>query len=51
MGTAFWDMAFGFKREMDAGTLEPTWLTPTRPETMVLGRAISGGIAVARWPA
>src|SRR4029078_3495806 len=38
------DMAFGLKREMDAGTLEPTWLTPTRPDTAVLGRAISGMI-------
>lgn len=45
-GTAFWEIAFGFKREMDAGTLEPAWLTPTRPETMVVGRAI-GGIAIA----
>jgi ABC-2 type transport system permease protein len=27
---------------MDAGTLEPAWLTPTRPETQVLGRALSG---------
>jgi ABC-2 type transport system permease protein len=42
VGTAFWDMGFGLKREMDAGTLEPAWLTPTRPETQVLGRAISG---------
>jgi ABC-2 type transport system permease protein len=42
VGTAFWQMAFGLKREMDAGTLEPAWLTPTRPETLVLGRAISG---------
>lgn len=42
VGTAFWEMAFGLKREMDAGTLEPAWLTPTRPETLVLGRAISG---------
>lgn len=44
-GTAFWEIAFGFKREMDAGTLEPAWLTPTRPETMVIGRAI-GGLAI-----
>jgi ABC-2 type transport system permease protein len=44
VGTAFWDMAFSFKREMDAGTLEQTWLSPTRPETFVLGRAISGGL-------
>lgn len=42
VGTAFWEMAFGLKREMDAGTLEPAWLTPTRPETLILGRAISG---------
>ncbi len=42
VGTAFWTMAFGLKREMDAGTLEPAWLTPTLPETQVLGRAISG---------
>jgi ABC-2 type transport system permease protein len=44
VGAAFWDMAFGLKREMDAGTLEPTWLTPTRPETTVFGRAVSGMI-------
>ena len=31
VGTAFWDMAFSFKREMDVGTLEQTWLSPTRP--------------------
>jgi ABC-2 type transport system permease protein len=42
VGATFWEMAFGLKREMDAGTLEPAWLTPTRPETFVLGRAISG---------
>jgi ABC-2 type transport system permease protein len=41
VGAAFWDIAFSFKREMDAGTLEPAWLTPTRPETLVLGRAFS----------
>jgi ABC-2 type transport system permease protein len=45
-GTGFWEIAFSFKREMDAGTLEPAWLTPTRPETMVIGRAI-GGLALA----
>jgi ABC-2 type transport system permease protein len=44
VGTAFWDMAFSFKREMDVGTLEQTWLSPTRPETFVLGRALSGGL-------
>jgi ABC-2 type transport system permease protein len=41
VGAAFWDIAFSFKREMDAGTLEPAWLTPTRPETFVIGRAFS----------
>ena len=41
VGAAFWEMAFGLKREMDAGTLEPAWLTPTRPTTFVLGRAIT----------
>lgn len=41
VGAAFWDIAFSFKREMDAGTLEPAWLTPTRPETVVVGRALS----------
>jgi ABC-2 type transport system permease protein len=45
-GTAFWEIAFSFKREMDAGTLEPAWLTPTRPETMVIGRAL-GGLVIA----
>jgi ABC-2 type transport system permease protein len=44
VATAFWDMAFSFKREMDSGTLEQTWLSPTRPETFVLGRALSGGL-------
>jgi ABC-2 type transport system permease protein len=42
VGATFWEMAFGLKREMDTGTLEPAWLTPTRPDTFVLGRAISG---------
>jgi ABC-2 type transport system permease protein len=42
VSTAFWTIAFSFKREMDAGTLEPAWLTPTSPHTFVLGRAISG---------
>lgn len=42
IGTGFWAVAFGLKMEMDQGTLEPHWLTPTRPATIVLGRAISG---------
>ena len=47
VATAFWDMAFSFKRDMEVGTLEQTWLSPTRPETFVLGRAISGGLTSA----
>ena len=39
---AFWTMAMSLRNEMDAGTLEPSWLTPTRRETLVLGRALQG---------
>lgn len=42
VATGFWELAFSFKREMDTGTLEPLFLTPTHPVTLVLGRAISG---------
>lgn len=38
---AFWGIAFPFKLEMDSGTLESGWLTPTRPETFVLGHTIA----------
>ena len=38
--TAFWGVAFSFRSEMEQGTLEPSWLTPTRHETLVLGRAL-----------
>jgi len=37
---SFWAMAMGLRNEMDAGTLEPTWLTPTRHETIVIGKAM-----------
>lgn len=37
---SFWAMAMGLRNEMDAGTLEPVWLTPTRHETLVIGRAL-----------
>lgn len=37
---AFWVMAMSLRTEMDAGTLEASWLTPTRRETFVLGRGI-----------
>ena len=39
-GAAFWGVGYSFKREMDGGTLESSWLTPTRPATFVVGRAI-----------
>jgi ABC-2 type transport system permease protein len=42
IGTGFWGMAMGLRNEMDAGTLEPSWLTPTRHETLLIGRALSG---------
>lgn len=37
---AFWVMAMTLRQEMDMGTLEPSWLTPTRRETIVLGRGL-----------
>lgn len=37
---AFWVMAMSLRTEMDIGTLEPSWLTPTRRETLVLGRGL-----------
>jgi ABC-type transport system involved in cytochrome c biogenesis permease component len=42
IATAFWAMAMSLRNEMDAGTLEPSWLTPTRHETFVVGRALGG---------
>ena len=38
----FWSVAFSIKLELDAGTLEPGWLTPTRRETFVVGMTLSG---------
>jgi ABC-2 type transport system permease protein len=38
----FWAVAFSIKLELDAGTLEPGWLTPTRRETFVIGMTLSG---------
>ncbi len=38
----FWDVAFSLKMELDAGTLEPAWLTPTRPETYIVGLTLAG---------
>lgn len=42
VATAFWQMAWGLRNEMDNGTLEPSWLTPTRRDTFVIGRALAG---------
>jgi ABC-2 type transport system permease protein len=42
VGTAFWAVGMGFRNEMETGTLEPTWLTPTAKETLVVGRALAG---------
>jgi ABC-2 type transport system permease protein len=42
----FWGVAFSIKLEMDAGTLEPAWLTPTRRETFVVGLT-AAGLAIA----
>lgn len=39
---AFWGVAMNLRYDMDIGVLEPSWLTPTRRETIVLGRALSG---------
>ncbi len=39
---AFWGIAFSLRSEMDMGTLEPSWLTPTRHETFIIGRALEG---------
>ena len=40
----FWGVAFSIKLELDAGTLEPAWLTPTRRETFVIGMTLAGVI-------
>lgn len=45
IATAFWSMAMGLRNEMDSGTLEPSWLTPTRRDTFLIGRAL-GGLAI-----
>jgi ABC-2 type transport system permease protein len=38
----FWGVAYSIKMELDAGTLEPGWLTPTRRETFVIGMTLAG---------
>ena len=42
VATSFWAIAMSLRNEMDQGTLEATWLTPTRHETLVIGRAFGG---------
>ena len=43
----FWGVAFAIKLELDAGTLEPAWLTPTRRETFVIGLTTAGLVVAA----
>jgi ABC-2 type transport system permease protein len=43
----FWDVAYSMKTELDAGTLEPAWLTPTRRETLIVGQTLAGLIVAA----
>ena len=42
IATTFWFIAMSLRWEMDMGTLEPTWLTPTRHDTILIGRTIYG---------
>jgi ABC-2 type transport system permease protein len=42
IGTTFWFIAMSLRWEMDMGTLEPTWLTPTSHDTVLIGRALHG---------
>src|SRR5207302_2390340 len=44
IATAFWGMAMSLRNEQDAGTLEPSWLTPSTHETFVIGRALGGSV-------
>lgn len=43
----FWDVAHSLKVELDTGRLEPTWLTPTRRETFVVGMTLAGVLVAA----
>jgi ABC-2 type transport system permease protein len=42
IATTFWFIAMSLRWEMDMGTLEPTWLTPTSHDTIIIGRALHG---------
>ncbi len=41
---AFWGTSFGLTNEMQTGALEANWLTPARPESLVLGSALASFI-------
>ncbi len=43
----FWGVGYSIKVELDAGTLEPAWLTPTSRETFIVGRTLSGIVIAA----
>ena len=47
VGVSFWGMAMGLRNEMDNGTLEPSWLTPTRRDTFLIGRAFGSLVVFA----
>lgn len=42
IASTFWFISMSLRWEMDAGTLEPTWLTPTSHDTILIGRALHG---------
>lgn len=47
ISAAFWSVAFGLRMEMDMGTLEPSWLTPTSRAALIAGRATSAAVLFA----
>ncbi len=42
VASAFWGVANALRQEMETGTLEAAWLTPTRRQTFVVGYALGG---------
>lgn len=47
VAVAFWTAAFSVRMEMQGGTLEPNLLTPSRFETVVLGKMCGGLVVLA----
>ena len=47
IATTFWFIAMSLRWEMDMGTLEPTWLTPTSHDTILIGRSLHGLVIFA----